>query len=179
MEHIYFKKLDKISKIYWNISLWHDQAQEQEIWFPSIIFIVKNHLKKQNIGQGLFKKHSNFQNFDEIFCCSITRLRNTNLDVFLQFHHTKAILRSKNMGQSLFKKHPKFQNFNKRFYCGMNRLRSTCLGVFIQCWYTRTNLRNKNMGQSLFMKHSKFQNYNKIFYCCMIRLRNTYLNVST
>ena len=29
----------------------------------------------------MFKLHSNFQNFDEIFYCSMARMRNTNLDV--------------------------------------------------------------------------------------------------
>ena len=29
------------------------------------------------MGQSLFKKHSKFQNSDELFYCGITRLRNT------------------------------------------------------------------------------------------------------
>ena len=53
--------------------------------------------------QSLFKKHSNFQNFDEIFYCGLTRLRNTNLGVFIQCQYTGTISRKKNMGQSLFK----------------------------------------------------------------------------
>ena len=41
-------------------------------------------LRNKNMGQSLFKKHSKFQNFDEIFYCGMTRLSNTNLDVFIQ-----------------------------------------------------------------------------------------------
>ena len=65
------------------------------------------------MGQSLFKKHSKFQNFDEIFYCGMTRLRNTNLDVFIQYQYTRTILRNKNIGQSLFKKHLKFQKFDE------------------------------------------------------------------
>ena len=94
----------------------------------------------------------------------MTRLRNTNLSVFIQCQYTRTILRNKNMGQSLFKKHSKFQKFDEIFYCGMTRLRNTNLDVFIQCQYTRTISRNKNMGQTLFKKHSKFLILNKVFY---------------
>ena len=38
-----FLKTYEISKIYLNISLLHDQTQEQEIGFLYIIFINKNH----------------------------------------------------------------------------------------------------------------------------------------
>ena len=62
------------------------------------------------MGQSLFKKHSKFQNFDEIFYCGMTRPRNTNLDVFIQCQYTRTISRKKNMGQSLFKKHFKISN---------------------------------------------------------------------
>ena len=75
------------------------------------------------MGQSLFKKHSKFQNFDEIFYCGLTSLRNTNLDVFIQCQYTRNILRNENMGQSLFKKHSKFQNFNEILNCGMTRFR--------------------------------------------------------
>ena len=51
----------------------------------------------------------NIQNFDEIFYCGMTRLRNTNFDVFMQCQYTRTILTNKNMGQSLFKKHSKFR----------------------------------------------------------------------
>ena len=33
------------------------------------------------MGQSMFKLHSNFQNFDEIFYGGMARIRNTNLDV--------------------------------------------------------------------------------------------------
>ena len=51
--------------------------------------------------ESLFNKYSKFQNFDEIIYCGITRLTNTNLYVFLQCQHTRAVFRNKNMGQSL------------------------------------------------------------------------------
>ena len=60
------------------------------------------------MGQSLFKKYSKFENFDDIFYCGMTRLRNTNFDVFMQYQHTKTILRNKNMGQSQFKKYSEF-----------------------------------------------------------------------
>ena len=45
-----FSETYEISKVYWNISLLHEQAQEQEIRFPLIIFIDKNHFKKGKYG---------------------------------------------------------------------------------------------------------------------------------
>ena len=42
-------------------------------------------LKKNNMGENLFKKYSKFQTFDEIFDCG------TNLDVFMQCQHTKTL----------------------------------------------------------------------------------------
>ena len=69
------------------------------------------------MGQSLLKKHSKFQNFDETFYCGMTRLRNTNLDVFIQCQYTRTILKKKNMGHSLLKKHSKFLIFRKDFYC--------------------------------------------------------------
>ena len=75
------------------------------------------------MGQSLFKKHSKCQNFDEIFYCGMTRLRNTNLDVFIQFQYTRTISRKENMEHmSLFKKHSKFLIFNKVFYCDLVKL---------------------------------------------------------
>ena len=41
------------------------------------------------MGQSLFKKHLKFQNFNEIFYCGMTKLRNTNLDAFIQCQHSK------------------------------------------------------------------------------------------
>ena len=90
------------------------------------------------MGQSLFKKHSKFRNYDEIFYCGMTRINNTNLDVFIQFLYTRTILRKKNIGQSLFKKHSKFKNYDEIFYCGMTRIGNTNLDVLMQCQYTRT-----------------------------------------
>ena len=63
------------------------------------------------MGQSLFKKHSKFQNCDEIFYCGMTRLRNT-FWVFL-CQHARAILRKTNMGQSLFNKYSKLEKFGE------------------------------------------------------------------
>ena len=49
----------------------------------------------------------------------MTRLRNTNLDVFMRCQYTRTILRKKYMGEILFKKYSKFQIINKVFYCDM------------------------------------------------------------
>ena len=93
------------------------------------------------MGQSLFKKHSKFQNFDEIFYCGMTRLRNTNLDVFVQCQYTRNILRNKNKGQSMFKEHSNFQKFNEILYCGMTKFRNVKLDLFRQ--YQNTNLFQK------------------------------------
>ena len=97
-------------------------------------------LRKKNLGQSLFKKHSKYQNFDEIFCCGITRLRNKNLNVFIQRQYTRTILRNKNMGQNQFKKH----------LLWYDQAQEHEFGYF---FYTRIILRNENLGQSLFKKY--------------------------
>ena len=58
--------------------------------------------------QSLFKKHSKFQNLDEILYCGMTRFRNVKLGVFRQYQNTKNISKKKNMGQSCFKNFSKF-----------------------------------------------------------------------
>ena len=84
-------------------------------------------LEKENIGKYTFKKHFKFHNFSEIFYCGMTRLRNTNLSVFLQCQHTRTILRNKNMEQSLFKN---IHNYDEIFYWGLTRLGNTNLDAF-------------------------------------------------
>ena len=61
------------------------------------------------MGRRNFKKPFEFHDFSERFYCGMTRLRNTNLSVFIQCKYTRIILRNKNMGQSLFKKQSKFR----------------------------------------------------------------------
>ena len=97
-----------------------------------------NDLRSVFVGHIHFKKLMKFQKFIEIFYSRMTRLRNTNLGIFIQYQYTRTILRKKNMGQSLFKKHSKFRNYDEIFYCGMTRIKNTNLDVFIQCQYTRT-----------------------------------------
>ena len=81
------------------------------------------------MGQCNFKKSLEFHSFSEIFYHGMTRLRNTNLGVFMQCQYTRTILRNKNMGQSLTKKLSKFQNFDEIFYSGMTRLMNVNLDV--------------------------------------------------
>ena len=79
------------------------------------------------MGQTLFKKHSRFQNFDELFYFGMTRLGNKNLDVFIQCKYTRTILRKKNMRQTPSTKNSKFQNaenVHEIFFCGKTRLRN-------------------------------------------------------
>ena len=90
----------------------------------------------------------------------MTRLRNTNLGVFIQCQFTKSILRNKNTGQSLFKKHSKFQKFDEILYCGMTRLSNVKLGVFTKCQNLKTISKNKNMGQNRFKKLLNYKNFN-------------------
>ena len=96
------------------------------------------------MGQRNFKKPFEFNSFSEIFYCAMTRIRNTNLGVYIQCQYTRTILR--NMGQSLFKKHLKFQNFNEIFCCGMIKLRNTNLDAFIQCQHSKNHCKKQKDG---------------------------------
>ena len=73
-------------------------------------FSAEEPFLEQNMGQSLFKKHSKFQKFDEIYY-GMTRFRNVKLGVFRQYQNTKTILKKKNMGDNHFKKLSKFQKF--------------------------------------------------------------------
>ena len=97
------------------------------------------------MGHSLFKKHSKFQNFNKIFYYGMTRLRNTNLDVFIQCQYTRTVSIKKNMGWSLFKKHSKLLNFDEIFYCGMTRLRDTVLSYCGFCRYMKV-IKPKRVG---------------------------------
>ena len=123
----------------WNILLWHDQNQNMNLSVFTQCQYTGTILRNKNMGQSLFKKHSKFQNSDEIFYCGMTRLRNTYLNVFIQCHHTRTILRKKNTRQSLFKKYSKFQKLDELNieYCGITKFRRAKLGVFRQ--YQNTN----------------------------------------
>ena len=70
-----------------------------------------------------------------MFYCGMTRLRNTNLDTFIQFQNTRTISREKNMEQNLFKKHSKFVIFNKDFYCDITK-RGTNNWKFLENTFT-------------------------------------------
>ena len=55
--------------------------------------MIRNTIRKENMGQRSFKKRFKFHNLSEIFYPDMTKLRNTNLSVFLQcqesFEETK------------------------------------------------------------------------------------------
>ena len=63
----------------------------------------------------------------------MTRPRNTDLSVFIQYQYKRTILKNKNMTKILFKKHSNFQNFDEIFYYGMIRFRNVKLSVFRGC----------------------------------------------
>ena len=88
----------------------------------------------------------------------MTKLRNTNLSVFIQCQYARTILRNKNMGQSMFKKYSEFQKFDEILYWVMTRFRNVKLGVFRQCENTKPILM-KNMGQNCFKKLSKYHKF--------------------
>ena len=69
-------------------------------------------LRKKNMGQSLIKEYSKLLNFDEIFYCSMTRLRKTILNVCGLRCYVKAIKSKKFVRQSLFKNLLKFRNLN-------------------------------------------------------------------
>ena len=122
-----------------------------------IIFIDEKHFKK---GKG---KPFEFHNFSEVFYCGMTRLRNMNVDVFIQCQYTKTISRKKDMGQSLVKTHSKFQD--EIFYCDMTRLKNT---IFIYCGLYRyvKVVKQKKVFRLSFQesfKISKFQYSIKLF----------------
>ena len=60
------------------------------------------------MGQVNFKKPFEIQTFNELFQCGMTRLRITNLGVFIQYKYTGTNLRNKIMGKSLSQKYLKF-----------------------------------------------------------------------
>ena len=100
--------------------------------------------------QRNFKKHFKFHSFDEIFYCGMTRLRNTNLDVFIQCHYTSTISRKKRMGQSLFNKYSKFQKFDEILYCGMTRFGNVKLGTFRQIPKHKNYFKKEKYGTESF-----------------------------
>ena len=47
------------------------------------------------MGQHNFKVTFELHNFSKIFYCGMASLRNMNLDVFMQYQHTRSILRNR------------------------------------------------------------------------------------
>ena len=89
----------------------------------------------------------------------MTRLKNTNLNVFIQCQHARIVLRNENMGESLFKKYSKFQNVDEILYCGMTSLRNTILNYCGLCRYMKVVKPKNIVRQSPFKNHLKFQNF--------------------
>ena len=54
------------------------------------------------MGQSLFKKHSKFQNFNEILYCGMARFRNIKLGVLRQYQNTKTILKQEKYRRESF-----------------------------------------------------------------------------
>ena len=52
------------------------------------------------MGQSLFKKHSKFQNFDEILYCGTNRFTNVKLDVFRQYQNKNYFEKEKHGTES-------------------------------------------------------------------------------
>ena len=96
----------------------------------------------------MFKKHSKFQNFDEIFYSGMTRLRNTNLDVFIQFQYTISISRKKNMRQSMLKKHSNFLIFHKVFIPNVVQI----IGYFQKIYVHKNYCKKENYETRYFKK---------------------------
>ena len=93
----------------------------------------------------------------------MTRLRNTNLDVFIQCQYTRTILRKKNMGQRLFKRYSEFLNFDEMLYCGMTRLRNTILNYCGLCRYVKAIKPKKVVVFLRIISNFKISIFNKIF----------------
>ena len=103
-------------------------------------------LRHKNMGQSLFKKHSKFQNSNELFYCGMTRLRNANLDVFIQFQYTRTIWR-----KSQFKKRSKFLIFNKAFYCNMAKLCTN--NTFLENIFTQKLLSERKLWDKIILEN--------------------------
>ena len=108
----------KISKFRWNILLWHDQTQEHE--FGCLYAMLVNKIRK----------HSKFLNFDKIFYCGMTRLRNSILNYYSLCRYVKAVKPKKVI--RIFENHLKFQNFNTQFLLQHSQTRAQIKNVFAQ-----------------------------------------------
>ena len=104
---------------------------------------MKTAIRKENMGQSSFKKHFKCHNSSETFYCGMTRLRNTNLDIFIRCQYTRTISRKKNMRQNLFEKHSKFLIFNKVIYCDMTK-RGTNSRKFSENIFTQKYCKKEN-----------------------------------
>ena len=49
----------------------------------------KTILRNKSMCQSLFNNYTKFQNFNDIFYCSMASLRNTDLDIFIEFHYRR------------------------------------------------------------------------------------------
>ena len=107
-------------------------------------------LRKENVGQSLFKKYSKFQNSDEILYCGMTRLKNATLNYCDLCRLMKAIEPQKIVGQGLSNNHLKFQNFKFFIKTWPNAVTNK---VFRKYIYTKTTERKKNYERKLWGKN--------------------------
>ena len=76
-------KTFKISKVWWNILLWHDQTQKHEFGCFHTISAHNKYFKKKHMRQSLLKSFSKFLIYYKVFCCEKTK-RATNNRMFLE-----------------------------------------------------------------------------------------------
>ena len=67
------------------------------------------------MGQHNFKVTFEFHSFSEIFYCGMASLRNTNLDVFTQYQHTRTILRNRVGAEFCLRNVKSFKNSMKYY----------------------------------------------------------------
>ena len=128
------------------------EATFREILLPPPSFLSKRSLIKDTCSWR-------DKLFVLLFYCGMIRLRNTNLDVFIQLQHTRNTLRKANMAHNLFKKDSKFQKFNEILYCGMTRFRNVKLVTFRQYQNIFNISKKKNVGQKTFKEIENFSKF--------------------
>ena len=83
----------KISKFWWNILLWHDQTRTMNlnVWIPSQY--TRTILRKKNMWQILFKKHSKFLIFNNVFLLCQHQMWALIIGSFWKYIYAKTTLR--------------------------------------------------------------------------------------
>ena len=71
--HIHFKKLMKFRKFIEIFHCWMTRLRNISLGFFIPCQYTRTILRNKNMGQSLFKKHSKFQNLDQIFYSGFTQ----------------------------------------------------------------------------------------------------------